>query len=58
MNFQPGTVVKIKSGGPLMTIEKAERDRAWCHWYASDKPQVAVLPMAILEEYRERDLAM
>lgn len=38
MEFVPGNLVRLKSGGPLMTVEKIERTmtsssaEVWCVW--------------------------
>jgi uncharacterized protein YodC (DUF2158 family) len=39
MDFKTGDVVKLKSGGPLMTVEKigrtqfSDEDAVWCTWF-------------------------
>lgn len=48
--FQPGNVVRLKSGGPLMTVEQvgqdaAGRDRVWCKWFdKNSNPQTETFP--------------
>jgi uncharacterized protein YodC (DUF2158 family) len=44
--FKPGDLVELKSGGPVMTIEKPNFDiyEVWegtysCSWFAGDKHQ-------------------
>lgn len=37
-SFEPGDVVQLKSGGPLMTVEQTgkdmvDRDTIWCTWF-------------------------
>jgi len=39
MDFQPGDLVRLKSGGPTMTVEQVgkramtEEDAVWCTWF-------------------------
>lgn len=41
MNFNPGDVVRLKSGGPLMSVEQVGKhsltgeDAVWCTWFES-----------------------
>lgn len=56
-NFTPGMLVILKSGGPLMTVEKmytaADGDpRVSCHWFDKDnKPSSEKFRPEMLEEY-------
>ena len=60
-NFAPGMLVILKSGGPLMTVEKvytaADGDpRVSCHWFTKDhKPLREKFRPEILEEYKTDD---
>ena len=33
MNFEPGDVVQLKSGGPKMTVLSEEDGTTCCNWY-------------------------
>ena len=37
MPFQPGEIVQLKSGGPLLTVVKVEDKRITCMWYAQEQ---------------------
>lgn len=36
--FEVGQTVRLKSGGPLMTINSINGDEIWCEWF-NDKNQ-------------------
>lgn len=40
--LQPGEVVFLASGGPLMTVEKVEGDAVHCTWFSPTSPYRAV----------------
>lgn len=60
-NFTPGMLVILKSGGPLMTVEKtytaADGDpRVTCHWFDKDnKPSSEKFRPEMLEEYKTEE---
>ena len=38
--IKPGTIVKLKSGGPHMTVEAPHKEfpgYCWCAWFAGDE---------------------
>jgi len=37
--FQPGDVVRVKSGGPSMTIASVDRERIICRWFDGKEPK-------------------
>ncbi len=44
-----GDTVTLKSGGPLMTIDKLDGDRATCIWFVKDQPKTNEFAMASLQ---------
>jgi uncharacterized protein YodC (DUF2158 family) len=61
--FQQGDVVRLKSGGPWMTITAlgiysgwtmSPSDTASCRWFEGDKPQETVFDVALLEKVSAR----
>jgi len=63
--FQTGEVVRLKSGGPCMTITALGAYSGWtmsladtvsCLWFEGDKPQETVFDVALLEKVSSRDL--
>ena len=52
MEFKEGDVVKLKSGGPLMTIQSTDMDdpnEILCCWFVNDKPVVDSFYAEMLE---------
>jgi uncharacterized protein YodC (DUF2158 family) len=37
--FKKGDTVRLKSGGPLMTITATERGKAWVSWFDKNETQ-------------------
>lgn len=58
MDFEPGRVVTLKSGGPPLTVVEVEGDEARCIWFthADDRLQEARIPIACLEALGEEDM--
>ena len=61
--FQPGDVVRLKSGGPCMLITAlggysgwamCPTDTASCRWVEGHKPQEIVVDVALLEKVSSR----
>lgn len=49
--FKIGDVVRLKSGGPPMTVTSATEAHAECHWFLKEgKPSFKRFPQAALEE--------
>lgn len=58
--FKIGDVVKLKSGGPNMTVTDTDLDPGesyWCQWFAGSKEQKAHFPadalLPVTEEPRK-----
>lgn len=51
--FEDGTVVQLKSGGPLMTVEGYNRDtdRFICEWFVDGKKYRELFKGTSLEAY-------
>jgi len=51
--FKPGDVVRLKSGGPVMTITDVGKDSgvptAWCTWFTGNKQEKRYFPLAAIE---------
>ncbi len=61
--FQTGEVVRLKSGGPCMTITALGAYSGWtmscsdtvsCRWFEGEKPQETVFDVALLEKVSAR----
>lgn len=51
--FENGTVVQLKSGGPLMTIDSFDEDRQqyYCEWFVKDQRQAGHFSGTSLQKY-------
>jgi uncharacterized protein YodC (DUF2158 family) len=53
MAFTPGTLVMLKSGGPIMTVKEVRDNGVVCEWFdGKQEPQVRVFAATSLEEYK------
>ena len=48
--MQEGDIVKLKSGGPKMTIREIRETRAFCDWFLNDTQQNGNFPLESLEK--------
>ena len=54
-SFNPGDVVRLRSGGPTMTVEQQAKtamtgeDCVWCHWFEKTKQHKGTFPPTVLE---------
>jgi uncharacterized protein YodC (DUF2158 family) len=57
MEFEPGSIVTLKSGGPPLTVVEADGDDVRCVWFAhaDDRLQEARIPAACLEAVTEME---
>ncbi|WP_313412009.1 DUF2158 domain-containing protein [Atlantibacter hermannii] len=53
--FSDGTVVQLKSGGPLMTISffDEEREQYYCEWFVKDERKGDYFNGTSLSEYKQ-----
>ncbi len=51
MALEPGNVVQLKSGGPLMTVVAVEKTEARCIWHSQSAEDIrsATIPLSALE---------
>jgi uncharacterized protein YodC (DUF2158 family) len=48
--FQSGDLVRLHSGGPMMTVDSVKRDQAHCIWTDVDgRPADATFPLDVLQ---------
>ncbi len=57
MDFEPGQLVTLKSGGPPLTIVSIDGDDVRCIWFAhaDDRLQDATIPAICLENLGDDD---
>jgi uncharacterized protein YodC (DUF2158 family) len=55
MEFKVGEIVKLKSGGPKITIsEVIDDDEAICLWFVNDERRVETFEVCALDKVMER----
>jgi uncharacterized protein YodC (DUF2158 family) len=59
MAFNPGDVVVIRSGGPVMTVERVGQsnghEAVFCTWFEKGKQERGHFAPAAIEIYKEED---
>ncbi|MGX9455917.1 YodC family protein [Photobacterium damselae subsp. damselae] len=57
MSYKTGDTVKLKSGGPEMSVEKPNHDKSgyWCQWFAGKKLERGNFPTNSLVPVGESD---
>jgi uncharacterized protein YodC (DUF2158 family) len=54
MAFDVGSVVQLKSGGPLMTVMTVSGGEVACTWFdQEDQPQFKTFPAGVLKLYED-----
>lgn len=53
--FKTGDLVKLKSGGPTMTVQSVVDDRVYCQWFAGSKLDSGSFPRESLVRAEEND---
>lgn len=51
--IENGTVVQLKSGGPLMTIDSYDEDRQqyYCEWFVKEQRQAGYFSGTSIQKY-------
>lgn len=49
--FEPGQIVKLRSGGPKMTVAKVEGDQVTCVWQVGDDTRRETFEAVLLKLY-------
>jgi uncharacterized protein YodC (DUF2158 family) len=59
IKWKPGDLVRVKSGGPLMTVGSIKAGKVICEWFdAAGKPRRALLsPGALVEDASDASLS-
>ena len=52
--FDEGDKVRLKSGGPIMTVQVAPDHMAYCVWFVGDKPHQGTFDQNTLELVRAK----
>jgi len=57
MDFEPGRIVTLKSGGPPLTVVEALGDQVRCIWFAhaDDRLHEALISAACLDQVSDED---
>jgi uncharacterized protein YodC (DUF2158 family) len=49
--FQPGDLVRLRSGGPLMTVDSIKGNQVDCYWTSEDgEPSAESFPIDVLQK--------
>jgi uncharacterized protein YodC (DUF2158 family) len=56
--WKPGDIVGVKSGGPPMTVARAELGKVFCEWFDGKNPMSGEFTPAVLEKRLNQGDAM
>jgi uncharacterized protein YodC (DUF2158 family) len=56
--WKPGDIVGVKSGGPSMTVARAEMGKVFCEWFDGKSPMTGEFTPAVLEKRLSQSDAM
>jgi uncharacterized protein YodC (DUF2158 family) len=56
--MQPGDVVQLKSGGPLMTVHAINDAGVVCTWFDKSNHKTATFPLSTLEPYTSHGIGI
>lgn len=54
-DFNPGDLVRLKSGGPQMTIARINSTHLQCFWFNGKKIEQYVVPVLVVEKAGRSD---
>ncbi|HHC4621672.1 TPA: YodC family protein [Klebsiella pneumoniae] len=52
--FEPGTLVQLKSGGPIMTVERFDKslDKYCCEWFSNGKRNSEMFKATSIQKFK------
>lgn len=53
-SMQIGDIACLKSGGPLITVESTEGDKAVCLWFQGDRLRRETFALALIEKRKSK----
>lgn len=54
--IESGDVVKLKSGGPRMTVSSVDQGDAFCYWFVDHEVRRNTFPLAVLTKSSDNSL--
>jgi uncharacterized protein YodC (DUF2158 family) len=56
--WQPGDLVGVKSGGPIMTVARIDAGRVFCEWFDGSGPRKGDFAPVVLEKRLSQNEAL